>query len=603
MKKDNFLSRAKYWLLLISIMLSAVYWILDTLFTSLLRQQGVIFNPMIAPGNVDLVRRIVVAGFIIGFAAYSKHLLNQERIAQDDILEREERFRRLVELSPDAIAIQSEDKIVYMNSSGASLFGARDVEEIMGKSVWDFLPTEYKRIVERRYKQIKEEGITAQPIEMELVRLDDRRVDVEVTAVPFVYNGKPAFQAVFHDITTRKWVEEEIRQRNIELAALNSIAETVSQSLDLNKILNDALNDVIQLDMLGGQAQGMIFLRSERSDILQLAAHKGAPENHPCLTSSPRVGECLCGLVVQTGEPILSECCHTDERHTRTWPDMPHHKDVCLPLKVRGSISGAMNVRFPADKDIGENVVELLSSVADQVSVAVENARLFEEVRQQRNKLRILGTRLAETEEAERKRLARELHDQVGEGLTALGINLNIIRTQFSGNEQAKFMHYLEESLMLVDKTTERIRDVMAELRPPMLDDYGLLATLRWYGERFSDRADVSVIAVGEEPDPRLSESVENTLFRVTIEALTNVAKHAHASHVTIRLDEEEDTMRLTVSDDGVGFNTDHPPRDDPDRGWGMLTMAERTEAIGGRFHIESSTSGGGTQVVVELDR
>ncbi|OGO18889.1 MAG: hypothetical protein A2Z14_11075 [Chloroflexi bacterium RBG_16_48_8] len=518
-------------------------------------------------------------------------------------MENENDFRLMVELSPSAIVIICQDEIVYVNPAGLLLFGVRDVEDLLGKSLWTFIHPRYKPIIEKRNKQVMDEGIKIPPLELRLSRLDGESTEVETTINPFKFNGLPAFQATFQDITTRKYVEEQIRQRNIELSALNAIAATVSQTLDLKTILDEALDEVLHLELLGGDAQGMIFLVEDSSDLLWLATHRGALPNHPCLKRSPRLGECLCGLAAQLSEPVISEDCFHDERHTRSWAQMPAHKDVCLPLTAHGKVLGVMDVRLPAQKEISENVVNLLAAVADQISVAIENARLFQEVQQQNERLRILSTRLVEAEENERKRLSRELHDQVGEGLTALGINLNIIRKQLPGQALESIQRYLEDSFALVEQTTDRIRGVMSELRPPILDDYGLVAALGWYAEQFSSRVGVEVVVSGLEPDPRLSSPVENALFRIAAEALTNIAKHAQASQVTIRIEYTNAFLRLEIADDGIGFNPKSPFRIDQDKGWGLMTMTERAESVGGSFKVESSSAEKGTRVIAEVPR
>lgn len=527
----------------------------------------------------------------------------QERREQFVMTENKDHFRRLVELSPDACVVQSENKIVYVNPSGAKLFGFGKVEDLIGLSVWDFVDSKYQPIIEKRCRQMTGDGPPHPPIEMELFRTNSQSVDVEITAIPFLYMGGPAIQMVFHDITTRKLVEDQIRQRNIQLAALNAVASTVSRSLELGKILDDSLEGLVQLDVLGKDAQGMIFLCEENTDILSLAAHKGAPVNHPCLENPPRVGECLCGLAVELGEPVISVDCFQDVRHTRSWPDMDRHNDICLPLKVRGNVLGAIDVRLPAYKEIDENVVELLSSVADQISVAIENARLFEEVRSQSEHLRTMSRRLAEAEDAERQRIAMELHDHAGESLTALGINLGIIRKLLGDSEQFELQQYVDDSLVLVEKTTERIRNLLSELRPPMLDDGGLMATLRWYGKQFSERTGIEVVVSGDDPDPRLSPRTEIALFRITTEAFTNVAKHAEASRVILDTEFNEEIFRLVISDDGIGFNTKHPLGDAQEISWGLITMSERAESLGGILRIESRPSEGGARVITEVPR
>jgi two-component system sensor histidine kinase UhpB len=161
----------------------------------------------------------------------------------------------------------------------------------------------------------------------------------------------------------------------------------------------------------------------------------------------------------------------------------------------------------------------------------------------------------------------------------------------------------LDETLALVEQTTERIRDVMAELRPPMLDDYGLVATLRWYADQFSSRVGLPVRVSGHEPLIRLSPTIENALFRIATEALTNVAKHAQASQAMLSIEVEGGRLRMEISDDGIGFDPAYETGPEEDRGWGLLTMSERAEAVGGRFWIDSHPSYSGTRITVEVEQ
>lgn len=218
-----------------------------------------------------------------------------------------------------------------------------------------------------------------------------------------------------------------------------------------------------------------------------------------------------------------------------------------------------------------------------------------------RELLRSLSARLAEVEEAERKKLAMELHDMVGQNLTALGINLNIIRSQISGAGSDLIESRLKDSLLLVERTALCIRDVMSELRPMVMDDYGLMAALRWYGERFSARTGLAVTVKGDALKSRLSHTSETALFRIVQEALTNVAKHAQAGRVIIELDELENTVHLTVSDDGMGFDPYALRQMGDHTGWGLITMEERAVAAGGKFRIESCP-GSGTRITIKVE-
>src|SRR4029077_1170359 len=202
--------------------------------------------------------------------------------------------------------------------------------------------------------------------------------------------------------------------------------------------------------------------------------------------------------------------------------------------------------------------------------------------------LRALTRRLVEAEETERRRIARELHDRVGQNLSALNINLDILLGQLR-DEPAR--RRLEDSLKLVDATLQSIENVMADLTPALLDEYGLAAALAWYGEEYAQRTGIRVGVQAGEAGASLRPEAAGALFRIAQEALNNAAKHTSAKRITVGLEEKEGELVLRVSDDGKGFDPASAPRGR----WGMTTMRERAEAAGGRLSVESSPGSGTT--------
>jgi signal transduction histidine kinase len=213
--------------------------------------------------------------------------------------------------------------------------------------------------------------------------------------------------------------------------------------------------------------------------------------------------------------------------------------------------------------------------------------------------LRALYIQLGELEEAERQRLARELHDQVGQNLTAIGINLNVIFNQLSHESKTKVEDRLDDSVRILTETAGSIRDVMAALRPQVLDDYGLKAALELEAERFSERTGIRTQVIGKDISPRPLDGLETSLFRITQEALTNVSKHGVAKEVIVRLEQIDDMVRLTIDDDGIGFDMDQLNTLNHS-GWGLMTMRERIQAHDGSLQVDS-TPGEGTQIIVEV--
>jgi two-component system sensor histidine kinase UhpB len=210
--------------------------------------------------------------------------------------------------------------------------------------------------------------------------------------------------------------------------------------------------------------------------------------------------------------------------------------------------------------------------------------------------------KLAETEEQERRALARELHDQVSQNLSALNLNLNRLNSEFAGSLAGEPRKRISDSLTLVEDTAQRIRDVMSYLRPPVLDDYGLFATLRWWVHESATRSGIAIELTGAEAEPRLPNDVELALFRVAQEALLNAIKHSGAKHITVSYEMLPGRVRLGISDDGRGVVPDAGREASVRSTWGILNMRERAEAIGGSLRIESVV-GAGTRIVVEVAR
>ena len=218
-------------------------------------------------------------------------------------------------------------------------------------------------------------------------------------------------------------------------------------------------------------------------------------------------------------------------------------------------------------------------------------------------RLQALTGQLVEAQEAERKALATELHDRIGQNLSALNMSLNLqltlLAARLPADQLAPVKERIDDALALVEKTTELVRGVMEELHPALLDQYGLDTALRWYGEEFAGRTGIAVRHRSAELFPRLKARVEMTLFRIAQEALTNVAKHARAGEVVLALNRHGGGIELLVSDDGVGIA---PGAGRPaSGGWGLAIMAERAHSVGATLTIEQRAEGHGTRLLVTV--
>ena len=215
--------------------------------------------------------------------------------------------------------------------------------------------------------------------------------------------------------------------------------------------------------------------------------------------------------------------------------------------------------------------------------------------------IRDLSKRLVELQDAERRRLATELHDIVGQNLSALVTELALIRSRLSAAKEPDLHKSLADATLLAKQSVEAVRKVMAQLRPPGLDELGLPAALRWHASAFESRTGIAAKVDADESLPRPSAAVEDGVLRIYLEALTNVAKHASARAVVVKLELRNGHIRLSIADDGRGFEVQARGHGESAR-WGLAIMQERAAAVGGELHIRSAP-GAGTLIEFSISK
>jgi signal transduction histidine kinase len=252
-----------------------------------------------------------------------------------------------------------------------------------------------------------------------------------------------------------------------------------------------------------------------------------------------------------------------------------------LPLQLKGQVIGVLEVESDRRSAFDESDMTVLQSLTNQVAVAIENARLYEQASQ-----------LAALQE--RQKLARELHDSVSQALYSIALGARTARTQLD-RDPAKVAEPLDYVLSLAQAALAEMRALIFELRPESLEQNGLVAVLMRQADSLRVRHRVEVTAhLGDEPPGPLE--VKQAVYRIAQEALHNIVKHARASHVEVHLDCRDGVLRLEVHDDGAGF--------DPDGEFpghlGLRSMRERAAQLGGKLVVESGV-GQGTRVVAEV--
>ena len=245
---------------------------------------------------------------------------------------------------------------------------------------------------------------------------------------------------------------------------------------------------------------------------------------------------------------------------------------------------------------------EALSNANKQLHQEInERLRAEKDLKQSQEQLRDLAAHLQSIREEERTEIAREIHDELGQALTAIDFDIAAMEEALMPRLDPVVEQRLTRVKSLLSDVDERVSAMALNLRPPMLDDLGLIPALRWYVGRYVDRVDVKVDLEASGLSERLPQETETVLYRIVQEALTNVAKHAQASRVSIHLECGVSSVTVTIRDDGLGFDTEGVADLQPSRqGIGLLGMQERAASLGGGLSIESRP-GEGTRLTIEV--
>ncbi len=380
---------------------------------------------------------------------------------------------------------------------------------------------------------------------------------------------------------------EEAQLRNRELRALLEVGKAVASSLDLDELLNRSLDTIIEVT---SAEEAEIWLAGPE-DHLTLGCHRGPHRESFLERTEFHLGEGIPGIVAKELEPIVVHDLASDPRFLRQRVVEEGFNTFCaLPLRHQAKLVGVLTVAALSAEALKKpREIHLLEGIGERLAIAVENARLYQQVQD----LAVLQ---------ERERIAREMHDGMAQLLGYINTQTIAVRKFLSDGR-------VEQARVELTKMEDTARDLYADVREGILGlrlasmrHEGLLPALREYTERYMEMSGIFVeIEVPPEAEKsQLPPSVEIQLMRVVQEALTNVRKHSKASTVQVKFEPNgNDELLVIIADDGQGFELDRPRL----TGWprfGLQTMRERAEAVGGALKIDSA-AGKGTSVEIRV--
>lgn len=548
--------------------------------------------------NADLERR--VAERTAQLAAANEQLkgeIAERKRAEESLREAQAHTESVLDSVADThILFDRQWRYLYVNEAAVRSIG-RPREQVLGRTLWELYPDIVGTELDRQYRRAMDERIP--------VAFDFHYLTLDTWWENHFYPAPEGLAVFATNITERKRAEEKVRREAARTGALLRVARVLNSQLDLENVIRTVCEETRRVMNV---PVALLALFDETQDVFQFAGGSGVPADWAARVQ-PVPRNFLEEHLKTTGPLIVIP-------DAQAVPGLPN-AEFFQALNVRTNVIVTMlldgrpigNLRVATVDQVrtfDEDEMQLLRGLADQAALAIQNARLFQSVSEQRKQL-------VEMQETERRRLAWEIHDDVSQSLTGLMMQLGAAQSLLpKSSDRARAV--LKEAETLTGKTLEGVRRMIADLRPPVLDDLGLAPALRRLGDELRERAEVDVAFEVSGLRGRLPPQIENTLFRIAQEALTNIRKHAQAQHAVISLQVERERVTLVVKDDGVGLRS---RRDQARRrgdvllpgGWvvlrghyGLVGMQERAALLGGTLQVQSAP-GEGTTLRVELPR
>jgi PAS domain S-box-containing protein len=512
--------------------------------------------------------------------------ITERKRAEERLRESEELYRNVVEQAAENIfLLDPYTKHILQANASLLLSLGYEPEELRRLTLYDIV-AHFPENIDRNIQRVLEEGRHFIG-ERQYRRKDGSLIDVEVNAGSISYGGRPALCVVAHDVTQRKRAEEALRRSLDALLALYETGQALSSSLEREEIGSRLLEIV---GRISGTKAAVINLRDDEEG-LQVWRTFGPDDLLRSISEASEV-RAVRRAAFESGERGSFELNLPGRQIDRL-------AGLSMPMRARDEVIGVLEVYSP-ERLAESETADTFASLANQAASALENARLYEELTARERQLHDLILQFLAAQEEERRGVAYDIHDGLAQTAAAAHHHLQAFaRRHPPGSSQGQ--EELNEALELVRGAVGEARHLIHDLRPTVLDDFGLAAAVRLQ----VDALQAEGWEVGLEEtlgDERLPPEVETTLFRVTQEALTNVRKHARASRVRVALDRSGGAVRLLVRDEGRGFRPDEATKGNgPGERVGLSGMRERVSLLGGRFELHSEP-GAGTTVKAEVE-
>jgi PAS domain S-box-containing protein len=536
------------------------------------------------------------AGRITGGLEIFKDISELKRL-QEEVARREKKYRRIFEGSHDMIYTTNlQGKILDINQAGVEMLGYSSNEEMLEMGSAKYL---YRNALDRdRFLATINRRGFVKDYEVEFKKRDGAPIHALISSRRYENpeTGDVEFEGIIKDITRRKRIEEDLKQRNRELSILNSIAVGLNHNMALNLILRETLKNVLKVLHL---SRGAVILIDREEEKTEVIADSGFPDEHfekpyDLVFKDPILSKALIEddmkLKPEPIFPTFKACVRTNRRNFTPWL-------TCFLITFKGKGVGFIGLDIPSSRRLSQYEFHLMGSLGNFLGGAIVNSQMRETIRRHRQELRQLTEKLFQSQEEERRRIARELHDESGQSLTAVKLALERLGENVSVKDK-NLKKEIGEINTMIRRTASEIRRLSYHLHPTLLSDLGLEPALNLYFNEIKNHSSLNIDFNIVGFDQRLNVDMETVFYRFSQEALTNTLKHSAAQNFRLSIIKGYPRIIFMAEDDGIGFDTQIIGKDK--RSLGLLGMRERTSLLGGTFQLRSKPNEG-TRIRIEI--
>lgn len=559
------------------------------------------FEIIAGDGKAVFVTRITSSiddadGSVIAKLHLLEDVTDRKRL-EDELTRSEKKYRRLFEGSKDMIFIHSKGSIFKdVNQACVEMLGYGSKEELLSVASVEriYVNPMHRKVFQ---EQIDRFGFVTD-FETSFQKQDGTRLHCLVSgnAVRAADGKIIGYEAIAKDITARMDGVRNLHQQNRELSLLHSVAVAMNVTHELDEILMIALKKVLEVLNL---SSGAIFLiNREKSDFV-LKVQQGLSEklagNH---SHTMLYDQALMASLLKEDRSLQPQRTFPPFKASlRALADDESVELLCFLITAKKRASGFIAIEVPSNNQITDRDHRMLGSLGNFLGSAIDNACLVRTIRQHREDLKGLTARLFHSQEQERKRIARELHDEAGQALTGINFAIETIVRNLSPD-----LAHIEDKILdikkQINRTYQEMRRISHRLHPALLSDLGLEPALEYCFGRISKYSQISIDFRMVGFEDRMEPQIETVLYRISQEAVNNTLKHSSAKNFRLFIIKSYPNIIFLAEDDGVGFDPEY--LEQHRQALGLLGMRERASMVGGKFTLRTAI-GKGTRIRIEI--